>query len=129
MITLEEISKLGDKDPKWGQKYWGKATNEDTEVYIMFSSRSEFSVGDQISYEESEQKESGKGTPYLALKKVKKVQTDLPDSKSQQTVSTQATGLTYEQGQEIIRLLKKLVNEPENVDLGTKFTLDDVPMD
>lgn len=129
MVKLVKVSKLGEPDEKFGQRYWAETDS----TPVMFSSNSEFGDGDSISYEESTSKTSAKGTDYLQLKKVKKMQEDLPEPKSQQTVSTQAPGITYEQGDEIIRLLKKLTNEiheEETVtdeEVNNEINMEDIP--
>lgn len=126
-MQLAEINKLGERSEKYGQRWWGK-TNESLNP-ISFNSQSEFQVGDEITYEESEQKTSKKGTVYLQLKKVKKVQSTLPEGKPQQNAPESVSGLTKEQGDEIIRLLKIMAGESEKkVDEvpDGEVTLDDV---
>lgn len=126
MIKLSKVSKLGDKDPKYGQKFWCEVTDSLTPV--MFNSNSDFQAGDTISYEESENKTTKKNTPYLLLKKVKKLQTDIPAGKTDSTASQSVSGITYEQGQEIIALLKKLVGEASIIeDEEREIKLEDIP--
>lgn len=70
MIKLNKVNKLGEPDNKFGQKFWA----ETDEIPVMFSSHQAFNDGDTITYEDSENRTSGKGTKYLLLKKVKKLQ-------------------------------------------------------
>jgi len=71
-FQLAEINKLGDYDPKWGQKYWGNVS--DDLLPISFNSQDQNIVsGSKITAEEKIMKKSAKGTDYWQLKKVKVV--------------------------------------------------------
>lgn len=72
-FTLSEINKLGDNDPTYGQRYWGKVSDDLTPV--SFNSKQDgFTPGSTITAEEKVMKQSAKGTQYWTLKKVKLVE-------------------------------------------------------
>jgi len=78
-MKISKISKLGEKDPTYGQKYWCEVM--DSLTPLMFNSQQEFQAGDDVTYESSEPKKSSKGTDYLLVKKVRKTgQTTLPQA-------------------------------------------------
>lgn len=75
-FIVDEISKLGDFDQKYGQSYWGKVSEED--VPIMFNSMEDLEITPDtpiihITAEERVEKQSAKGNNYYRLKKVKVV--------------------------------------------------------
>ena len=67
---LDEASKLGDFDPKYGQRYWCKSTSADKDISFN-SLNQDIKAGDWITAEESLNKETKKGVPYYQLRKVK----------------------------------------------------------
>lgn len=75
LYTVTKISKLGERDPKYGQTYWAEVRESD--FPIMFNSSSSFvSEGQALVAEEQEKKISKKGSEYLRLKKVKLAETE-----------------------------------------------------
>lgn len=132
-MKLTSVNKLGEKDSKYGQKYWAEVN--DSLTPISFNSQSDFRVDDEITYEESARKVSKKGTEYLQLKKVKKVLSSPSEEKSDSAASVGVSGISKEQGDEIIRLLKVMAGESdkeadkkiEDVPEGD-VNLDDIPI-
>lgn len=140
IFTIKKADPIGEKDDKYGWTIWAEA--EETDSPVMFNSHKDPIVaGTQLVAEETESKTSKKGTAYLRLKRIKlsEPKEATPTQKTAQTSSTGATGqITLEtihkslgnsgvtigeKLDEIIRLLKKLVNEEETINL------DDIPED
>lgn len=68
--TLINPKPLGDNDPKYGQTWW--SDSHDSDKPLMFNLMTgEVGDGAVISFEESVNKQSAKGTDYLRLRKVK----------------------------------------------------------
>lgn len=72
--TLDKVSKLGEYDNTYGQRYWCESPDEDKP--LCFNSKEDLELSDEsgaitISAEERIEKKSGKGTVYYQLKKVK----------------------------------------------------------
>jgi hypothetical protein len=86
---LSELSKLGEFDEKYGQRYWGAIMDDLTPV--SFNSKNQnISAGDTIECEEKAQKQSKKGTIYWQLKKVQVNSTSLGEKPA--TASQNASG-------------------------------------
>ena len=72
-FTFAKLTKMGDFDDKYGQRYWGEP-NEQL-VPVMFNSMNQnITAEDTIEAEEILLKTSGKGVDYHGLKKVRVVQ-------------------------------------------------------
>lgn len=72
--TLDKVSKLGDYDETYGQRYWCESPDE--EKALSFNSREDIELTEDsgaihIAAEERTEKQSKKGTVYYQLKKVK----------------------------------------------------------
>lgn len=80
-LTLSQVNKLGDADPKYGQTWWGKV-NEQTEPVMFNTLDGEFEAGDVLEFEEAAIKQSKKGSTYHRLKKVKKAGSILAGEKN-----------------------------------------------
>lgn len=101
-FKLSKVTKLGDMDAKYGQRYWCEVAEQLEPV--MFNSMNEnIEVGQTITAEEVLLKTSSKGKEYHGLKKVK-----LTDSKASQAPQTSSTGSVSEsQINQILELLKE----------------------
>lgn len=102
--TAIEINALGDHDPKYGQRYWGKVEETHTPVSFNLLNPVAIPIGAKIDYEEKLVKESKKGTEYFFLRKVKVsggMAVQQPSSDSQKLLE-----LVYEQTTEILQILK-----------------------
>lgn len=87
-FTLTKASKMGDPDPKYGQTYWAEGTTEDTDEHqLMFSTNKTIEKGAVITCEESVNKTSKKGAPYLLLRGV---QIEMPSFQTDQGATTKA---------------------------------------
>ena len=127
-MRVLEVGKLGDYDDTFGQKYWLKVHN--TDIPVMLNSKSDISAGDVISgYEESEQKKTKKGKPYLLLKKVK---IDKNEGLAGSPVQPPKDDM-YELVAENNRMLKQLVSETSDDSVGASEQVDssseDKPID
>lgn len=72
--TLDKVSKLGDNDETYGQRYWCESPDEDKP--LCFNTKEDIELTEDsgpisITAEERVEKQSGKGTIYYQLKKVK----------------------------------------------------------
>lgn len=72
--TLDKVSKLGDYDETYGQRYWCESPDE--EKALSFNSREDIELTEDrgaihITAAERTEKQSKKGTVYYQLKKVK----------------------------------------------------------
>lgn len=68
-FVLTSISPMGDPHPQYGQTYWAEAQGSD--VSLMFSTNNVVEAGATVSCEESVNKTSKSGKPYMLLKSVK----------------------------------------------------------
>lgn len=62
------ISKLGNKDPQYGQRYWGEA--EGMDYPVSFNTHLDLDDGVTIEAEEKIEKETQKGKTYFLLRKI-----------------------------------------------------------
>jgi hypothetical protein len=74
--SLDKVSKLGDFDETYGQRYWCESPDEDKA--LSFNSKEDIELTEtsgaiHITAEERTEKQSKKGTVYYQLKKVKVV--------------------------------------------------------
>lgn len=110
-FTAKKIQPIGDKDDKYGQRYWGYT--EDSEMPISFNLMNPVDIpeGAALEFEERTIKETGPqsknpGSEYLFLKKVKVIGGEslakLPASGPQKLLE-----LIYSDTQEILKLVKK----------------------
>lgn len=69
-FTLKDVRKLGERDEKYGQSYWGYT--HESQMPVKFNSMSDDVPGNaKISCEEYTVRKSNKGTEYQQLRKVK----------------------------------------------------------
>jgi hypothetical protein len=69
ILTLKDVSLLGDYDEEWGQTFW--CVTEEGDMPIKFNKRlTNIALGTRITYEESTVKKDKNGHDYMALKKV-----------------------------------------------------------
>lgn len=73
-FVLDKVSKLGDYDETYGQRYWCESPDE--EKPLSFNSKEDIELTEtsgsiNITAEERVEKQSKKGTVYYQLKKVK----------------------------------------------------------
>lgn len=69
--TIKYMRPLGEHDPKYGTKYWGKVKETDLDVSFNLMNPVNFSEGEIIEYAEKVIKETKAGKEYVQLKKVK----------------------------------------------------------
>lgn len=110
-FTLTKVTKMGDYDSKYGQRFWAEV-NEQLEPVMFNSQNQDISVGDTITAEDVLLKTSAKGTEYHGLKKVKVVEGS--------TNSTQSP-ISESKIEQILELVK------ENNDMLTRLTQPDIP--
>lgn len=127
--TLIDPKPLGDNDPKYGQTWWSKTHDSDKPVMFNLMSGT---VGDGavISFEESVNKQSAKGTEYLRLRKVK-VETGGQSNPTPTKDDEKLLTLIYENTEEILRILgqsapPKSLKEQWNKTTGQETTGEDV---
>lgn len=127
--TTIKISPLGDKDPKYGQTYYG--TVEEAQMPVMFNLMNpvDFEEGMPFTSEEYTVKTSKAGKDYMRLKKVKV----LTGAKPLATVAPVKDTLLeqiFNNTQEILAILKAETKVADRVieDIGDEpVNLDDIP--
>lgn len=114
--TLTSVTKLGDNDPKYGQRYWVAAPESD--LPMMFNSMSEdIDIGDTITCEETANARSAKGTDYLKLKKVRVAEQGTHTSPpAQKPVTEPQNGSDKPNGWDAAKLFMQLNRIEEKLD-------------
>lgn len=102
--TLKDPKPMGDNDPKYGQIWWSQTHDSDKPVMFNLMSGT---VGDGavISFEESINKQSAKGTDYLRLRKVKIESSGVTHGSAPPNDSSKLLTLIYEDTQKILKLV------------------------
>lgn len=117
-FKLGKVSKMGERDPKYGQTYWAETDGSDFPV-MFNSSASYMPDGASITAEESTRKTSKKGTEYLRLSKVKVLESAPAREEPAKNAPEMNTGhfrLIYSELRKQTALLEKLAGEaPEKV--------------
>jgi len=115
-FTLTKISKLGEFDPMYFQRYWGYAEGDDTPISFN-SSNQDIVEGMDITAEEKTMKKSKNGTTYWQLRKVKVVSESAsnPEQPTKPVLSSQtrSDGEMMEALRRIEEKIDKLVGEDE----------------
>lgn len=118
---LTKISKLGDYDPMYFQRYWGYAEGDDTP--ISFNSPNQEIIEDMdITAEEKTMKKSKSGTTYWQLRKVKVVGASASNPKPATKPATEPRSVSRSDSEvmETLRRIEekvdKLVGEPDDMD-------------
>lgn len=127
--TISEIAKLGTKDEKYGQRWWGKVT-EDLKPISFNVMEGEFQTGDRISFEESLNKRSQKGVDFLQLKKVRRAEqnqlgTNIAETGTTMkfpTITSVASGGVHEQLDRIEAKLDKLLGQDAELGFAAQQT-------
>ena len=112
-FKVKKVNALGDHDEKYGQRYWGETYDSDMAISFNLMNPVEIPEGAELEFEERLIKETGPqsknpGTEYLFLKKVKVLgatnKLALPTKDDDKLAQ-----LTYENTEEILRILKQTV--------------------
>ena len=112
-FKVKKVNALGSFDETYGQRYWGETYDSDMAISFNLMNPVEIPEGAELEFEERLIKETGPnskkpGTEYLFLKKVKvlgatqKLQLPIKDD-------DKLAQLTYENTEEILRILKQTV--------------------
>lgn len=128
IYTIKSVKVLGEPDEQYGITYWGYV--EEEEQPVMFNSRRTDSLdGLQLVCEETDQKRSKKGTPYLRLKKVKisegknSGQAAIPEDMDASLLKAMDGKLTL-----ILKAVTRIEKQDKVAESdGSEITLDDFP--
>jgi hypothetical protein len=122
ILTIKELSEMGDFHEEYGQTFWGTVEEED--MPVKFTKKIHYipNPGTKLVAEEHQVKRSAKGNEYLQLKKVQlpepeesKLAVSQPATATVTPTSSPVSGATLETVNEkqdiIIDLLHKLLGD------------------